>query len=634
MPKSAKVPPSAELAELARLSGVAMHERDYARAVPLLQRATLLAPQLGVLHSNLGEAQRRLGRKQEALEAFLRAVQANPEIAEVHYNLALTHDQLGQLAPAITAYQAALELKPGFPPAALGLLTALRANAEYQRAIDWYEAHARDSADTAELRCAVAAALADVFRIDEAVSHLERALALAPRSAQVHSDYAAALVERGEVDRALALLRRAMELEPENPSHHSKLIYLLPFSDKVDPALILAEARAYGARYGAPPSEPVQHENTRDLERKLRVGYVSPDFRMHPAALFLLPLFRHHDRTRVHVTCYSNVHRPDAVTAELRSLVDEWRDISTLDDERAAQLVRHDRIDILVDLAQHSAGNRLLLFAKKPAPVQVAWLGYPGTTGVPAMDYRLTDPGLDPPELGNGCGTETLVWLPDTFWCYAPLSEEPAVSELPALRNGYVTFGSLNSFKKVSDAALRLWAQVLREVPSSRLLLVAPPGVARERVRRVTHEQGVEPERLELLGPMPRPEYLRTYQRVDIGLDPIPYGGGTTSFDAFWMGVPVVTLPGEAAVSRAGAAIARNLELPDLVATSSINYVARTVALAGNLGQLSALRRSLRPKLRLSPLMDAPRFRRDLEKAGADIWRAWCRRDMDVSSRA
>jgi protein O-GlcNAc transferase len=622
LPKSAKVPPSAELAELARLSGVAMHERDYARAVPLLQRATHLAPQLGVLHSNLGEALRRLGRKQEALEAFLRAAQANPEIAEVHYNLALTHDQLGQLAPAIAAYQAALELKPGFPPAALGLLTALRANAEYQRALHWYSAHARDSPDTAELRCAVAAALADVFRIDEAVSHLERALALAPRSAQVHSDYAAALVERGEVDEALALLRRAMELEPENPSHHSKLVYLLPFSDKVEPALILAEARAFGARYAAPPPESVQHENTRDLERKLRVGYVSPDFRMHPAVLFLLPLFRHHDRTRVHVTCYSNVHRPDAVTAELRSLVDEWRDISTLDDERASQLVRHDRIDILVDLAQHSAGNRLLLFAKKPAPVQVAWLGYPGTTGVPAMDYRLTDPGLDPPELGDGYGTETLVWLPDTFWCYAPLSEDPAVSELPALRNGYVTFGSLNSFKKVSDAALHLWAQVLRAVPSSRLVLVAPPGVAHDRVRRVMHEQGVEPERLELVGPMPRPEYLRTYQRVDIGLDPIPYGGGTTSLDAFWMGVPVVTLPGETAVSRAGAAIARNLQLVNLAADSTQQYVAAAASLAGDPRGLAALRGGLRERLRLSPLMDARRFAASLQRIYLDVGRA------------
>lgn len=598
-----------------------MHERDYARAVPLLQRATHLAPQLGVLHSNLGEALRRLGRKQEALEAFLRAAQANPELAEVHYNLALTHDQLGQLAPAIAAYQVALELKPGFPPAAVGLLTALRANAEYERALDWYEQHARDSPDTAELRCAVAAVLADVFRIDEAVSHLERALALAPRSAQVHSDYAAALVERGEVDQALALLRRAMELEPENPSHHSKLVYLLPFSDKVEPALILAEARAFGARYAAPPSEPVQRENTRDLERKLRVGYVSPDFRMHPAALFLLPLFRHHDRSRVHVTCYSNVPRPDAVTAELRSLVDEWRDISTLDDERAAQLVRHDRIDILVDLAQHSAGNRLLLFAKKPAPVQVAWLGYPGTTGVPAMDYRLTDPGLDPPELGDGYGTETLVWLPDTFWCYAPLSEEPAVSELPALRNGYVTFGSLNSFKKVSDAALHLWAQVLRAVPSSRLVLVAPPGVARDRVRRVMHEQGVEPERLELLGPMPRPEYLKVYQRIDIGLDPVPYGGGTTSLDAFWMGVPIVTIAGRAPVSRAGATIGHNLQLSDLIATSFQDYAQRAACLTRDLEQLAALRRRLRSRMGLSPLMNARRFVEHMEQVFVHVWR-------------
>jgi protein O-GlcNAc transferase len=591
-----------------------MHQRDYARAVPLLQRATHLAPHLGVLHSNLGEALRRLGRKEDALAAFLRAVAANPEIAEVHYNLALTHDQLGQLAPAIAAYEATLERKPSFLPAALGLLGALRANAEYERAIGWYEQNSGDLPDTAELRCAVAAALADVFRIDEAVSHLERALAMEPNSAQVHSDYAAALVERGEIDRALALLRRARELEPENPSHHSKLVYLLPFSDKVEPELILAEARAFGERYAPSPKEPFQHADTREPERKLRVGYVSPDFRMHAAASFLLPLFRHHDRDRVHVTCYSNVRRPDAVTAELRSLVDEWRNISTLDDEQAAEMIRQDRIDVLVDLAQHSAGNRLLMFAKKPAPVQVAWLGYPGTTGIPAMDCRLTDPGLDPPELGNGYGTETLVWLPDTFWCYAPPPEAPEVSELPALQSGYVTFGCLNSFKKVSDAALRLWGKVLNEVPRSRLLLVVPPGVARRRVQRVMAEQGVGGERLELLGPMPRPEYLRTYRRVDIGLDPIPYGGGTTSLEAVWMGIPVLTLPGGTSVSRAGAAIARNLQLSEFVAGSTSDYAGRAAQLAHNLERLSALRKSLRPRLQSSPLMDAPRFAKDLER--------------------
>ena len=591
-----------------------MHERDYARAVPLLQRATHLAPQLGVLHSNLGEALRRLGRKEEALSAFLRAVAANPEIAEVHYNLALTHDQLGQLEPAIAGYQAAIELKPSFLPAGLGLLTALRANAEYERAIGWYQQHAGALPDTAELRCAVAAVLADVFRIDEAVLHLERALTMATHSAQVHSDYAAALVERGEIDQALALLRRARELEPENPSHHSKLVYLLPFSDKVEPETILAEARAFGERYAPLPKEPVQHANPRDPERQLRIGYVSPDFRMHPAASFLLPLFRHHDRGRVHVTCYSNVRRPDAVTAELRSLVDEWRDISTLDDELAAELVRQDGIDVLVDLAQHSAGNRLLLFAKKPAPVQVAWLGYPGTTGIPGMDYRLTDPGLDPPELGNGYGTETLAWLPETFWCYAPPGEAPDVNELPALRNGYITFGCLNSFKKVSNSTLRLWADVLREVAGARLIVVAPGGAARERLRRVMNEQGVAPERLELLAQMSRREYLHAYQRIDIGLDPTPYSGGTTSLDAFWMGVPVLTVPGGTTVSRSASAIARNLPLPELVAVSTSDYARRAARLSGDLEGLSALRRGLRTRLETSPLMDARRFAVDFER--------------------
>lgn len=614
------------LGALSVLSSIAMLERAYPLAVSLLERATRVAPHLGMLHSNLGEALRRLGRKSEALAPFRCAVERNPELAEAHYNLALTLEQLGQLDEACSVYGRALELKPDLAVAAIGLLGALRARAEYGRAIDWYAQHASRLPDSAVLRCAIAAPLLDVFRIDEAVSHLERALALEPTFARAHAELAAALAERGEIDAALARLRRAIELAPDNARYHGNLVYLLPFSAQVSAAQVLEEALGFGARHAPLPSRPVEHPNERDSARGLRVGYVSADFRNHPAALFLRTLFRHHDRARVHAIGYSNVRRPDAMTAELRSLVDEWRDISSLDDEGAAALIRRDCVDILVDLSQHSAGNRLQLFAKKPAPVQISWLGYPGTTGVPAIDYRLSDPGLDPPELGNGQNSETLLWLPDTFWCYAPLGDEPAVNDLPASRNGYVTFGCLNSFKKASDIALELWAQVLSAVPDSRLVLVAPPGLARERVHRALAKQGVSEERVELVAPMPRPQYFATYQRIDIALDPVPYGGGTTSLDALWMGVPVISLAGDRATSRAGAALLRNVELLELVAPSAGDYVARAAALANNGPRLQELRQQLRPRVATSVLTDAPRFTHELEATLAQAWRGWCAR--------
>ena len=621
------------LGALAILSSIAMQEQAYERATSLLERALRLAPEQGMLCSNLGEALRRLGRKSEALVAFRRAVEHSPELAETHFNLALTLEQLNELDEACSEYEAALRLKPDFAAAALGLLSALRASAAYERAVVWYEEHAAQLPDTAAQRCAVAAVLADVFRIDEAVAHLERALELEPGLAAVHAELAAALVERGEIDEALVRMRRAIELEPTNATYHGNLVYLLPFSPNVSAAQVLEEARAFGARHAPALKRPPRHTNSREPERRLRVGYVSPDFREHPAALFLRPLFRHHDRTRAQLIAYSNVRRPDAVTQQLKSLVDDWRDISLLDDEAAAALMRSDEVDVLVDLAQHSAGNRLLLFALKPAPVQISWLGYPGTTGVSALDYRLTDPGLDPPELGNGHNSETLLWLPDTFWCYEPPSEAPVVNELPALQNGYVTFGSLNNFKKVSDAALELWAQVLSAVPGSRLLLVAPAGSARDRVRRALRGQGVGEERVEMVGPMPRREYLAAYGRVDIGLDPVPYGGGTTTLDAVFMGVPVVTLTGETAVSRSAAAIARNLRLPELVGRSVQDYVGRARSLADNRDALAELRRALRKRLAQSPLLDAKAFARNIEGAFAEAWRRWCGAATSVSGR-
>jgi predicted O-linked N-acetylglucosamine transferase (SPINDLY family) len=356
----------------------------------------------------------------------------------------------------------------------------------------------------------------------------------------------------------------------------------------------------------------------------LRIGYVSADFRIHVASFFTAPLLSQHDHRQFEIFCYANVAHPDELTDRLRSCADGWRSIVALSDQQVADLVRSDQIDILVDLAMHTAGNRLLVFARKPAPVQVTWLAYPGTTGLSAIDYRLTDPYFDPPRLFDDCYSEESFRLPDTFWCYSPLAETPPVNALPALQNGSITFGCLNHFCKINDGVLALWAQVLQAVPQSRLLLLTPRGQARERVLAKLAPAGIAASRLEFADRQPRREYLQQYQRIDLALDPFPCNGGTTTLDAFWMGVPTVTLVGKTVVGRAGWSQLCNLGLQELAAQTPEQYVARAAQLAGDLPRLQELRATLRQRMQQSPLMDAPRFARGVEQAYREMWRRWC----------
>jgi predicted O-linked N-acetylglucosamine transferase (SPINDLY family) len=355
------------------------------------------------------------------------------------------------------------------------------------------------------------------------------------------------------------------------------------------------------------------------------VGYVSPDFRGHCQALFLVPTLEHRDRAATEVFGYSLVKRPDPFTDRIRGLCDGFRDIRKLSDREAARAIAEDRIDVLVDLTMHMCDNRLALFACRPAPVQVTWLAYPGTTGLAAMDYRLTDSYLDPPGGDtDGHYSEQSVRLPDAFWCYDPLASGPEPGPLPAEAAGRVTFGSLNSFKKTNDDVFALWARVLRGVDGSRLLLSAQPGDSRARARGAFERAGVDPERLEFVDQRTRAEYLALYRRIDVCLDTFPYGGHTTSLDAFWMGVPVVTLVGGTVVGRAGLCIAYHLGLPELVADSPDAFVSMAVHLARDRPRLADWRGQLRGRMESSALMNARRFARNLDAAYRSIWRRWC----------
>jgi predicted O-linked N-acetylglucosamine transferase (SPINDLY family) len=313
----------------------------------------------------------------------------------------------------------------------------------------------------------------------------------------------------------------------------------------------------------------------------------------------------------------------------LQTKVDVCRNIAGLPDEQVAELVRKDRIDILVDLTMHMARNRPLLFARKPAPVQVCWLAYPGTTGLATMDYRFTDSYLDPPGLDDRCYSEQSIRLPDAFWCYDAQPTDIQINELPALKSGYITFGSLNNFSKVNDLVLRLWAKVLSAVNGSRLLVLTDQGSHRGRTLRLLEEEGIASDRIGFVSPRARRQYLELYHQFDVALDTFPANGHTTSMDAFWMGVPVVTLIGRTAIGRGGASILRNIGLSELISITPEEFVRVAAELAGDLDRLNALRKTLRERMQHSTLMDAARFAKNVEVAYRSMWERWCAADMN-----
>jgi len=454
---------------------------------------------------------------------------------------------------------------------------------------------------------------------------------LDPNDAEGWNNLGGADKEQGLLDVALASFRRAVQLQPERADFQSNLIYTLYFHPSQDDRVIAAEHESWNRRFAAPLRKLHRsHVNDRDPHRRLRIGYVSPDFRRHPICLFLLPLLEAHDRADVEIYCYASVKSPDELTGRVRKAATVWREVLGLGHEALAELIRADQIDILVDLTQHMANNRLLTFAYKPAPIQVAWLGYPAGTGLPAMDYRFTDHSLEPEGSAWCASVETPVRLPDSWFCYDAV-ESPEVAALPASRAGHITFGSLNNFCKTNEAVFRLWVAVLQAIEGSRLLLHCRAGATQSRLRQWFEKQGVAADRLELVPrTASRTEFLELHGRIDIALDPFPYNGGTTTCDALWMGVPVVSLAGRTAVSRLGLSALTTAGFSEWVANSEEEYVSIATRLADDLPRLAELRTTLRARMQASPLMDAPRFARNMEAAFRRMWRRWCEGGGDV----
>ncbi len=601
-------------------------------SVASLRTALAIDPQDAIAANNLGLALQALGRFDEARRCFESALAASPRTADVHVNLGIVLTQLGAFGPAHAALSRALELQPR-SVAALSSLGSLRrvegrladAVAAYARAL---ELAPDDDAVLTGL------GLAELARrnVHEALACFERAAAARPGSPTAQNNLGTAFRALGDLDRAAERFRAAVALDPDYVAAQSNLLACLNYLARLSPEEILAEHRRFAARFEAPLiPQRRPHANRPEPDRRLRVGYVSGDFVEHAMSYSVEALLAGHDRARFEIVCYASNAHEDEVTDRLRRHADAWHRVAGLPDDAMAALVREHGIDILVDLAGHTALNRLMVFARKPAPVQVAWLGYVATTGLAAIDYRLTDAVVDPPGTAESHYTETLVRLP-CVTVFQPARESPAVSPLPALARDAFTFASLNHLAKVTPEVIAVWARILAATPGSMLVLAnAGDALARDRLARAFAAHGVGDTRLDFRPRLPLAKFLELHREIDLALDPFPYNGGATSCHSLWMGVPFVTLAGDRYMARMGASLLDAVGLGELVARTPGEYVALAARLAGDRSRLAAMRVALRRRLAASPLMNAPEFVRNVERAYRDMWRTWCERGRAAS---
>lgn len=567
-------------------AGARLNTRSFAAADSLVNQALAIEPKNIRGLCFLAIVASETGRNEAALKTINRALKLGPQMPAVINNAAAVFFKCGQPARALKMWER------------LAAITPQSVDAHWNLAMY----HVRQG-DT-----------------DNAEKSLRTVMRLAPDHPKVHVNLGNIVKNTGRIEEAVALFQEGVRLHPNGIRENSNLLYSMYFDPAFGPEQIHQAHVAWGRVFEAAIPRLEHHENDRSPDRRLRIGYVSPNFRAHVVGHNLLPLFRNHDHKQFEIFCYSDTQPQDDVTEKLRSGADVWRDTKQMSDADLAKLVAQDQIDVLVDLVMHMEGVRLGMFARKPAPVQVTWMAYPGTTGLTRMDYRFTDAVLDPPGSTDGFYTEQSVRL-GTFWCFEPQSDDPPVGPLPADTNGYVTFGCLNNFGKINADVLEMWRELLGKVPQARLILLPPKG---KTVAWVLEKLQVESSRVECLPRMPRHQYLAVYNRIDFALDPSPYTGHTTTLDGLWMGVPLVTLVGSTVASRGSLSILTNLGLPELAVTTKDEYVALAAGMANDLPRLRQLRAEMRKRMEGSLLMDAARFAEQTESAYRKMWKTWC----------
>ncbi len=601
---------------------------DY--AVKHYEKAIALNPDHAHAYNNLGNALREQGNIDAALHNYQKAVRIKPDYAHAYNNIGNILKSRDKQKEAFYHYKKALRLSPGYADAHYNIGIILQERCQTSAAVKHFREAIRLKPDYDKAHLNLGIALQQSGRIREAVKHYKSAIGFKPDLDEAYNNLGVAFKELGKLEEAYECFNKALEIKPDFSEAHSNLLLNLHYHSSLDRDCIFSEHKRWAKKHAAAfESSQKQHDNSPDPDRRLRIGYVSPDFHLHSVSFFVEPVLANHDHSSFEIFCYANVKKQDYVTERLRGLADHWCDILGTSHEEVEALVRKHRIDILIDLAGHTANNRMMLFARKPAPVQVSWLGYPDTTGLSTMDYRFTDSHADPEGQSDNFSTEKLVRIPSCFLCYNPPENSPDVEILPALKNGYITFGSFNNLNKVTPLVVDLWARILKSVPGSRLILKSgqlSDRYNRDRFIKMFSENGISSDRIELMSEIPSlTDHLALYNRIDIALDPFPYNGTTTTCETLWMGVPVIVLEGDRHSSRVGSSLLSAIGRPDWITPTHDAYVSRAVSLSADVEQLKDCRAGLREAVLKSPLTDAKKFTAYIEKSYRQIWKKWCR---------
>lgn len=611
------------------LGVVASQRGDHDFAEKCMACAIRNNPDQPLYHFNHGIALGSGHQPEQAVLAYERAIQLKPDYAEAHNNLGGVLRSLNQTDEALSAYNKAVQYRPDYGMAYNNRGMALADLAQFNEALLDFQRATRLMPQFADAYNHCGSVLQKLNRYDEAEDYVRRSLSLNPNFAIAHANLAQILNKTGQFQEAEKCLRRALQLSPELAIAHSNLLFLLASTATLPADVLFEEQRNWDriqgieGRTNALPALPKDPAS----DRRLRIGYVSPDFRNHAVNYFFEPLLSAHDRSRFEIFCYACHHarESDSTTDRLREIAEHWRFLTGKSEQEAAQLIRDDRIDLLIDLAGHTANNRLKIFTYSPAPVQITYLGYIASTGLEAMDYWITDNVLHPDPTEEKC-IETLYRLPRCWVSYKPSDQAPEVAACPN-PDDHVLFGSLSCSSKMTESAIETWSNLLKALPDSRLLLM-DGSLAGDKIRKQVADRfanyQISPERLLLRPSASMSEYLSTYNEIDIVLDTFPRTGGTTTAEALWMGVPVVTLAGKSYAERISASELTAVGLEQFIADNREDYERIAVALARNSALRIELRAQLRQRMAQSPLCDAENLAREIESAYRSMWEKYC----------
>jgi protein O-GlcNAc transferase len=607
--------------------GVIAHQSGQLQAASeCIGRSLSLNPNLATAHRNLAQVHLALGQFEHAAASYRRALEIEPDDAPASNELGVALTNLGRVDAAVAHYLRALELDPNFALAHNNLGIASEEQGKFLDAEKCFRRALEIDPARAQMLYNLGNVLQKQEKLGEAMECYRRALQLKPDHPRAASNLGVALWTLGNATEGAECHRRALASKPDFTEAHDALLLTLQYRYGVGLAELAQAHAEYQQRHAAPLQSCWRpHDNHRDPERRLRLGFVSPDFGRHPVGDYLIRVLENIDGQSAEIVCYNNRGSDDAQTARFRSVATNWRDVVGWNDQRLAEQIRADRIDILFDLTGHTPYNRLLTFARKPAPIQITWIGYEGTTGLTAMDYVLGD-RYEIPAYAERYYCEQVLRMPDSYVCYDPPKDAPDISSLPALQRKHITFGCFNNPAKINDTVIEVWARILRRVPDARLMLKFKGMTSMDSIRRFEEgfgAYGIDAARLDFRGHSPYGEHLADYQNIDLALDPFPFNGGVTTCEALWMGVPVVTCPGETFASRHTLSHLSNVGLIETIARDLDDYVEVAVNLAGDLPRLADIRSRLRGQMAASPLCDGPRFAENFLALLRDVWRKW-----------